>query len=164
MSSSLVEVIKKMAVGANNANAPSDVIYGVVTSVDPLEITVDQKLRLTKELLVLTKNVMDYTVNVTMDWNTEETKLNANHNHDADVKSNISVSSDISPNDDNQKITNDVTGEVSVSVKQKNIDLKHQHSIKGTKKITIHNALSINDKVILIQKQGAKDYIVIDKY
>lgn len=164
MSSSLGEVIKKMAVGANDANAPTSVLFGTVTSVEPLEITVEQKLRLTEEFLVLTKNVKDYTVNVTMDWNTETTSLNANHSHSTEVNSNISVSSDISPNDNNQKITNNVTGEVSVSVEQKNIDLTHKHSIKGTKSIMVHNALKINDNVILIQQQGGINFVVLDKF
>ena len=164
MSSSLGEVIKKMAVGANDANAPTSVLFGTVTSVEPLEITVEQKLKLTKEFLVLTKNVKDYTVDVTMDWSTEKTSLNANHNHTADVNSNISVSSDISPNDNNQKITNNVTGEVSVSVEQKNINLTHKHSIKGTKSIMVHNALKINDNVILIQQQGGNNFVVLDKF
>lgn len=164
MSSSLVEVIKKMAVGANDANAPTSVLFGTVTSVEPLEITVDQKLKLTKRFLVLTKNVKDYTVDVTMDWDTENTSLDANHSHSTEVDSNISVSSDISPNDNNQKITNDVTGEVSVSVKQKDIDLTHKHSIKGTKSITVHNALKIDDNVILIQQQGGINFVVLDKF
>lgn len=164
MSSSLVEVIKKMAVGANDANAPTSVLFGTVTSVEPLEITVDQKLKLTERFLMLTKNVKDYKVDVTMDWNTENTSLDANHSHSTEVDSNISVSSDISPNDNNQKIINDVTGEVSVSVKQKDIDLTHKHSIKGTKSITVHNALKINDNVILIQQQGGINFVVLDKF
>ena len=164
MSSSLVEVIKKMAVGANDANAPTSVLFGTVTSVEPLEITVDQKLKLTKRFLLLTKNVKDYTVDVTMDWDTENTSLDANHSHSTEVDSNISVSSDISPNDNNQKITNDVTGEVSVSVKQTDIDLTHKHSIKGTKSITVHNALKIDDNVILIQQQGGVNFVVLDKF
>lgn len=164
MSSSLVEVIKKMAVGANDANAPTSVLFGTVTSVEPLEITVDQKLKLTKRFLLLTKNVKDYTVDVTMDWDTENTSLDANHSHSTEVDSNISVSSDISPNDNNQKITNDVTGEVSVSVKQTDIDLTHKHSIKGTKSITVHNALKIDDNVILIQQQGGINFVVLDKF
>lgn len=164
MSSSLGEVIKKMAVGANDANAPTSVLFGTVTSVEPLEITVEQKLKLTEEFLVLTKNVKDYTVNVTMDWNTEATSLNANHSHSTEVNSNISVSSDIYPNDNNQKITNNVTGEVSVSVEQKNINLTHKHSIKGTKSIMVHNALKINDNVILIQQQGGINFVVLDKF
>ena len=164
MSSSLVEVIKKMAVGANDANAPTSVLFGTVTSVKPLEITVEQKLKLTERFLMLTKNVKDYKVDVTMDWNTENTSLDANHSHSTEVDSNISVSSDISPNDNNQKITNDVTGEVSVSVKQKDIDLTHKHSIKGTKSITVHNALKINDNVILIQQQGGINFVVLDKF
>ena len=164
MSSSLGEVIKKMAVGANDANAPTSVLFGTVTSVDPLEITVEQKLKLTKEFLVLTKNVKDYTVDVTMDWSTDNKILDADHKHIADVNSNISVSSDISPNDDNQKITNNVTGEVSVTVQEENIDLTHNHDIKGTKSITVHNALKSGENVILIQQQGGNNFVVLDKF
>ena len=164
MSSSLGEVIKKMAVGANDANAPTAVLFGTVTSVDPLEITVEQKLKLTKEFLVLTKNVTDYTVNVTMDWSTDSATLDADHNHIANVNSDISVSSDISPNDDNQKITNNVTGEVSVEVQEETIDLTHNHNIKGTKSITVHNALKKGENVILIQQQGGNNFVVLDKF
>ena len=46
MSSSLGEVIKKMAVGANDANAPTSVLFGTVTSVKPLEITVKTNRRI----------------------------------------------------------------------------------------------------------------------
>ena len=46
------EIIKKMAVGANDANAPTSVLFGTVTGINPLEITVEQKLKLTKEFLV----------------------------------------------------------------------------------------------------------------
>ena len=61
MSSSLGEVIKKMAVGANDANAPTSVLFGTVTSVEPLEITVDQKFKLTKEqnVFVAKRNIVD---------------------------------------------------------------------------------------------------------
>ena len=59
MGSSLGEVIKRMAVGANDANAPTSVLFGTVTSVNPLEIAVEQKMKLTKEFLVLTKNVKE---------------------------------------------------------------------------------------------------------
>ena len=44
---SLGEVIKKMAVGANDANAPTSVLFGTVTSVNPLEIT---KIKINKRV------------------------------------------------------------------------------------------------------------------
>ena len=163
MGSSLGEVIKKMAVGANDANAPTTVLYGVVTRVNPLEITTEQKLQLTEEFLVLTKNVKDYTVDVTVAWDTNETALNANHSHN--LTGNISIRSiaTIDPNPDNENVTIKNEIENSMDVSQKNINLRHSHSISGRKKMTIHNGLKLNDKVILIQKQGGEDFIVIDK-
>lgn len=139
MGSSLTDIIKKMAVGANDANAPTAVLFGTVTSVNPLEITVEQKFKLTKEFLVLTKNVTDYTTEVSINWETETKSLNANHSHTA-------------------------TGEAEVEVEQTNISLSHNHNISGRKKITIHNALKANDNVILIQQQGGNDFIVLDKF
>lgn len=156
---SLIDAIKKISQGAEEASAPCNVLYGVVTSVSPLEITVEQKLKLTSEFLILTKNVKDYSVDVSIEWDTESKSLNANHSHTANA--NVSVSSSISPNADNQKITNTVQS--SVSVEEKKISLSHSHSISGKKKMTIHNALKKNDVVILIQKRGGQEYIVIDK-
>ncbi len=139
MGSSLGEVIKRMAVGANDANAPTSVLFGTVTSVNPLEIAVEQKMKLTKEFLVLTKNVKDYTVDVTVNWSTETKSLNANHSHI-------------------------VTGDASVEVQNENIGLSHNHTVSGRKTITIHNGLKTNDNVILLQQQGANNYIVLDKF
>ena len=139
MSGSLGEVIKRMAVGANDANAPTSVLFGTVTSVNPLEIAVEQKMKLTKEFLVLTKNVKDYTVDVTVNWSTETKSLNANHSHT-------------------------VTGDASVEVQNENIGLSHNHTVSGRKTITIHNGLKTNDNVILLQQQGANNYIVLDKF
>ena len=151
MGSSLSEIIKRMAVGANDASAPTSVLFGIVTSINPLVITVEQKLKLTKEFLVLTKNVKDYTVDVTIDWNTETKILNGNHNHG--IAGNIQVDS-VST----EQITN------TMEVMQKNIDLTHEHGIKGRKQITIHNALKVGDAVILIQQQGGNNFIVLDKF
>ena len=161
---SLGEVIKKMAVGANDANAPTSVLFGTVTSINPLEITVEQKLKLTKEFLVLTKNVKDYTVDVSVDWGTESKSLNANYNHT--LSGDISVSSDaeVNPNPDN--IAVNIKNEVSnnIGIEQKNINLTHSHSITGRKTMTIYNGLKLNDNVILIQQQGGNNFVVLDKF
>lgn len=39
----------------------------------------------------------------------------------------------------------------------------HRHSVSGKKKITIHNALAVNDEVILVRQQGGQKYIVLDR-
>lgn len=164
MGRSLGEVIKRMAVGANDANAPTSVLFGTVTSINPLEITVEQKLKLTKEFLVLTKNVKDYTVDVSMDWNTETKALNANHSHDINGDVSVNSNATVNPNPDNINVS--ITNEVSknISVAQKNINLSHNHSISGRKQITIYNGLKLNDNVILLQQQGGNNFVVLDKF
>lgn len=69
--SNLIEIIKKISLGAIDSSMPSDVLYGIVTKENPIEITIEQKMVLTKEFLILTKNVVDYTVSIT-DGNTEK--------------------------------------------------------------------------------------------
>lgn len=161
---SLGEVIKKMAVGANDANAPTSVLFGTVTSINPLEITVEQKLKLTKEFLVLTKNVKDYTVDVSVDWETENKSLNANHSHTLNGDISVSSNAEVNPNPDN--IAVDIRNEVSnnIGIEQKNINLIHSHSITGKKTMTIYNGLKLNDNVILIQQQGGNNFVVLDKF
>lgn len=156
---SLVDAIKKISQGAEEASAPCNVLYGIVTSINPLEITIEQKLKLTSEFLVLTKNVTDYSVDVSIDWDTESKSLNANHSHS--VNANVSVNSSISPNPESQTINNNV--ETNIEINETKIGLSHAHSISGTKRMTIHNALKKNDTVILIQKRGGQEYIVLDK-
>ena len=156
---SLVDAIKKISQGAEEASAPCNVLYGIVTSINPLEITIEQKLKLTSEFLLLTKNVTDYSVDVSIDWDTESKSLNANHSHSANV--NVSVNSSISPNPESQTINNNV--ETNIEINETKIGLSHAHSITGKKRMTIHNALKKNDTVILIQKRGGQEYIVLDK-
>ena len=136
----IINVIKKAAIGAVGEGSPSDILFGTVTKINPLEITVEQKLPLTKEFLILTKNVIDYKTEVTVNWQTERVNQNINHNH--------SVS---------------VSGEASVSIGEYSKDLSHDHSISGRKEITIHNALKQGDTVILLQQAGGQKYIVLDK-
>ena len=161
---SLGEVIKKMAVGANDANAPTSVLFGTVTSINPLEITVEQKLKLTKEFLVLTKNVKDYTVDVSVEWKTESKSLNANHSHTLNGDISVSSNAEVNPNPDN--IAVNIKNEVSnnIGIEQKNINLTHSHSITGRKTMTIYNGLKLNDNVILIQQQGGNNFVVLDKF
>jgi len=70
----LVEIIKKSAVEAVEASNPVSAVYATVTSINPLKIVTEQKLPLSKEQLVLTRNVTDY--KITLD-NTEHTIKNA---------------------------------------------------------------------------------------
>lgn len=67
----LYNAIKVASMNAVEASHPCDFLFGKVTSVSPLQVTVEQKMTLTSAQLVLTRNVTDYSVDVSVDWNTE---------------------------------------------------------------------------------------------
>jgi sortase (surface protein transpeptidase) len=83
----LLVTLKKAAIEAVAASKPTAVVYGKVISTSPLKINVEQKMTLTKEQLVLTRNVTDYEVAMTVDHATENTSGGsgesafASHNH-----------------------------------------------------------------------------------
>lgn len=71
----LYNAIKLAAVKAVEASQPCDFLFGKVTSTYPLKIFVEQRMTLTSAQLVLTRNVTDYTVDVSVDWDTEVHKI-----------------------------------------------------------------------------------------
>lgn len=135
----LLNIVKQAAIEAVNAGQPSDFCFGKVTSASPLKIQVDQKMTLGAAQLVLTRNVTDYEIKMTMDCETETTKLSATHTHETD------------PESDDMKI------------KSKTISLNHAHSLKGEQTVVIRNALQKNDEVILLKKKGGQKYLVLDR-
>lgn len=64
-------MIKKAAVEAVSASKPTAIVYGKVISTSPLKINVEQKMTLTAAQLVLTRNVTEYKVYMTVDHVTE---------------------------------------------------------------------------------------------
>lgn len=155
----IIEVIKKASKEAEEQSSPSDVLFGTVVSVNPIEIQIEQKLTLTKEFLIFTKNVIDYEVEVSLNWKTNDKTLNTNHGHS--LTGSIEVSSTINPNTNNQTINNNVNS--SINIENAEIDVSHNHNISGTKSIIIHNALKQGDKVILMQQRGGQKFVVLDK-
>jgi Protein of unknown function (DUF2577) len=77
----LNEQIKKVAMDAVTESEPSTFVYGTVISASPLKIQVDQKMILTKEFLVLTKNVMNYEAEVELEWETDKEACTIEHSH-----------------------------------------------------------------------------------
>lgn len=61
----LVKLLKKTAVDATDATKPANVCFGVVESVNPLRINVEQKMTLGGAQLVVCRNVTDYVVSIT---------------------------------------------------------------------------------------------------
>lgn len=114
----LIEIIKKTSLNAVENSKPMIAIIGVVESIGPLTIRIDQKSILEQDDLILTKNVVDYSIDMTVDHITE----------------------------------------VNSSLEE-----PHSHDYKGEKSFKIHNALEINDSVILLRVQGDQRYIVLDK-
>lgn len=68
----LVEVIKQIAVEANEAGKPMQITYGQVVSAAPLAIKIEQKLTLPAEFFKLTKAVTDHYVDMTVNHVTGE--------------------------------------------------------------------------------------------
>lgn len=42
-------------------------------------------------------------------------------------------------------------------------EVNHRHCIKGRKKITIYNGLTVGEQVILLRVQGGQNYVIIDR-
>lgn len=70
----MTDILKQfqgIVLGVLNAQKLCTIVYGTVISLEPLEVKVDQKLTLKKEQLKLTRAVMDYEVDMTVDHLTE---------------------------------------------------------------------------------------------
>lgn len=117
----------------------TEVEFGRVTGVNPLEITLDSKSSLPAAFLTLTNAVKDHSVDITVSWQTvEDDYLKPDHKH--------GNGNNGSPTDNPLQW-----------------DTKHKHDIKGRKRITIHNGLTLGERVILLRKGGGQDYIVLDR-
>lgn len=75
-----VELIKRAAVDAVEAAKPVNVLFGTILSASPLKISVEQKLTLGSKQLILSRNVTDYSVAMTLDHTTES------HSHDHEIQ------------------------------------------------------------------------------
>ena len=68
----LLNLIKRAAVEAVNANDPMRVWIGTVETEKPLSIRIDQQTVLTEDYLVLARDVTDYVVEMEVDHQTEK--------------------------------------------------------------------------------------------
>lgn len=66
----IVKIIKRIAVESVNATKPTSIVYGRVISTSPLRINIEQKMTLSKAQLVLTRNVTDFDIEMTVDHET----------------------------------------------------------------------------------------------
>lgn len=83
----LIQVLKQISNESVMAEHPSDIVFGTVTKESPIEITLDQKLVLTQEFLVLSRNVTEFEIEMTVDHITEKAvggsgdAMYASHDH-----------------------------------------------------------------------------------
>ena len=137
----LVEIIKQASLDAVSASRPTSVVFGKVVSDDPLKIEIDQKLTLEEPQLILTRNVTDYKVEMTVEHETED---ETDHTHDIDIQCPGTGPTPCKP-----------VGTISPT--------NHKHEYKGRKEFTVHNALVVDDLVLMIQTAGGQKFIVIDR-
>lgn len=67
---SIGDSIRAMTLGVMNHSQLTNVFLGRVTSVSPLEITIDQKTTLSMPFLLLTNAVKDHNVDIMVSWET----------------------------------------------------------------------------------------------
>lgn len=92
-----VELVKQAAVEAVEATKPVQYLFGKVISVSPLKIQVSAKSIYTEKMLVLTRNVTDFEVDMSVSHITENRAGGsgdpafASHNHDYKGKKKFKV-------------------------------------------------------------------------
>ena len=132
----LVRAVKKAAAEAVKAEKPAQVCFGNVISTQPLKISVEQKLTLTAEQLVLTKAVTDHWVDIEV--------------------SHFTVNDDFMIPDHYHNTPAGITDSGS-------LDTTHKHRYKGRKKIFVYNGLKTGEKVLLIRFVGGQRFVVLDR-
>lgn len=90
MASGILDVIKAVALNATDQSKPVQIRYGTVTKANPVEVKVDASLTLSESAgqLLLTRNVTNYSIDVTVDLETEETQ---EHSHEVSGKTSVTV-------------------------------------------------------------------------
>lgn len=145
-SPTLNESIKLIVANMINSMQPTDVFYGTVTGVEPLQITVDQKLVLPESFLVLSNMVKDHYVDLTVSFQTENDKfLVPDHTHT--FNDYLTDPQKTSPN----------------QTLMTTFDTTHKHEIKHKIKVLQHYGLKKGEKVILLRMQGGQKYLVLDR-
>lgn len=118
-----VELVKRAAQEAAKAGKPVEFRFGTVLSASPLQVRIDQKAPLQEGQLILTRNVTDYEMDITVNHRTESTSGGGTYEAFS----------------------------------------AHAHAYTGRKKIIVHNALVAGDVVVLLQMQGGKKFLILDR-
>ena len=63
----MLEAIKQAAAAAIEAGAPMAIMFGEVTRIDPLEVTVDQRFAIDADFLIVPENLTRYEIDLRHD-------------------------------------------------------------------------------------------------
>ena len=161
-SNDLLAAIKRAATEAAEASQPADFCFGKVISTNPLKISVEQKMVLSSAQLVLTRNVTEYKVDMTVNHTTDTVDLQHNHsfNGNADV---YSGNTDTGGTNEPHKHSYSHTHSFSGNTENSSANLNHSHKYSGRKIFVVHNGLSVGESVVLIKQKGGQKYLVLDR-
>lgn len=90
-------ILRNVVLESVHNSQPSGIYFGTVMSLSPLKISIEQKMTLEKDDVILSRNVTDFQTNITVHWNTENTSGGsgdasfASHNHIIEGKKPITV-------------------------------------------------------------------------
>lgn len=134
----LVEQIKMIAQNASESSLPTNWMHGTVESVSPLSIkTTNMTMPLSESFLVLSQNVQDHYVDLTVSFQTE--------------------------NDDFMTPDHTHTGNMGSPTDAGNLDTTHKHEIKHKIKVLRHLGLKVGEKVVLLRMKGGRKFYVLDR-
>lgn len=140
----MIEVIQDIIRQSIDFNKFSDITYGEVVGVDPLKIKLNEILTLEEENIILTNAVKDHKIDITVQWETEDKKVDLIDNH-------------------THLWAGGAFGATGPVNKSTDINSTHKHDIKGKKKIIVHNKLKSGEKVLMIKTYGGQKYVIIDR-
>ena len=158
----VVELVKRAAVEAVEQGKPVHLLFGEVISASPLKIQTDQKSIYTEKMLVLTRNVTDYEVDMTVSH--QSVMITHGHQVSGTALSVEHAHTVTGSTDDGHSVEGTALPvEHSHAVEGTAHDMNHNHPIRGQKKYLVHNALIVGDWVLLGRIQGGKRFVVLDR-
>ena len=71
----LLESIKTASIDAINASKPVEIVFGIVLSIEPLKIDLEQKLTLSESFLIVPEEFTDRKINIVIDDEEKEIEI-----------------------------------------------------------------------------------------
>ena len=71
----LLESIKIASIDAINASKPVEIVFGIVLSIEPLKIDLEQKLTLSESFLIVPEQFTDRKINIVIDDEEKEIEI-----------------------------------------------------------------------------------------